>query len=175
YGDLIAAPPEKVAELVDGSLYLSPRPSLRHANSASVLGSVLNAAFHRGSGGPGGWWILNEPELHLGVDVMVPDIAGWRRERLPELPDIVGIDLAPDWLCEVLSPSTERFDRLQKLPCYARAGVAHLWLVDPKNRRLEVYSRFDEQWILLETHTGGAVVAAPPFDAVAFDLAALWG
>ncbi|HUF16567.1 MAG TPA: Uma2 family endonuclease [Thermoanaerobaculia bacterium] len=174
YDDLVAAPEMKIAELVHGDLYLSPRPSLRHANSASVLGADLNNAFHRGLRGPGGWWILDEPELHLEADVLVPDIAGWRRERLQKLPDIVGIDLAPDWLCEVLSPSTERFDRQLKLPLYARAGVGHLWLVHPRHRTLEVFGQMNSQWILLERHSDSAVVFAPPFEAVAIDLAPLW-
>ncbi|HUF16565.1 MAG TPA: Uma2 family endonuclease, partial [Thermoanaerobaculia bacterium] len=150
YDDVIAAPEMKIAELVGGDLYLSPRPSLRHATSATVLGSDLNDAFHRGRSGPGGWWILFEPELHLEGDVLVPDIAGWRRERLAEIPDAPGMALAPDWLCEVLSPSTERFDRQLKLPRYAKAGVSHLWLVHPADRRLEVFASVDLQWVLLE-------------------------
>lgn len=175
YDDIIAAPPEKIAELVDGDLYLSPRPSLRHSNAASVLGSILNAAFHRGVGGPGGWWILHEPELHLGSNVLVPDLAGWRRERLPELPDGVAAGCPPDWLCEVLSPSTERFDRLRKLPLYAEAGVDFLWLVDPRTTIVEIFRRFERSWVLLETHAGDEVIAAPPFEAVPFELRSLWG
>lgn len=174
YEDVIAAPEHKIAEIVEGDLYLSPRPSPRHSNAATALGSDLYEAFHRGRRGPGGWWILFEPELHLNGDVLVPDIAGWRRERLPELPEGPGIDLAPDWVCEVLSPSTEEFDRLEKLPRYALAAVAHLWLVDPSKRRLEVYGRLDLQWVLLEEYSGAAAVSAPPFEAVAVELAPLW-
>jgi Uma2 family endonuclease len=174
YADVIAAPENKVAEIVEGSFYLSPRPAPRHSHAASVLGGDLNDAFHRGRRGPGGWWILDEPELHLIGDVLVPDIAGWRRERLPELPEGPGIEIAPDWLCEVLSPSTKTFDRRQKLPRYALAGVAHLWLVDPSKRRLEVYGRAEIQWVLLEEYSGTAAVSAPPFEAVPIELAALW-
>jgi Uma2 family endonuclease len=174
YADIIAAPQDKIAEIVDGDLYLSPRPSLRHSNAASILGANLNDAFHQGRSGPGGWWILDEPELYLNGDVLVPDIAGWRRERLPELPEGSGTDLAPDWVCEVLSPSTEKFDRLEKLPRYASAGIAHLWLVDPSKRRLEVYGRLDFQWVLLEEYSGSAAVSAPPFEAVPIELAPLW-
>jgi len=174
YEDVIAAPEEKVAELVEGDLYLSPRPAPRHGRVSSALGSDLHDAFDRGRHGPGGWWILDEPELHLYGDVMVPDIAGWRRERLPELPEGPGFEIAPDWLCEVLSPSTEKFDRLQKLPRYALAGVAHLWLVDPSKRRLEVYGRVDLQWVLLEEYSGDAAVSAPPFEPVPIELAPLW-
>ena len=174
YDDVIAAPEMKIAELVRGDLYLSPRPALRHSKAASVLGADINDAFHRGRTGPGGWWILDEPELHLASDVLVPDIAGWRRERLPEIPDTAWIGLAPDWVCEVLSPSTEDFDRDLKLPLYAAGGVSHLWLVDPRERSLEVYGQLDSKWVLLERHRGDATVHAPPFEAVAFDLAPVW-
>lgn len=176
YEDIVAAPEDKIAEIVEGSLYLSPRPSLRHRNAATVLGANLNDAFHQGRSGPGGWWILDEPELHLNGDVLVPDLAGWRRERLPTLPNPEGpgIELPPDWLCEVLSPSTEKFDRLEKLPRYALAAVAHLWLIDPSKRRLEVYGRLDLQWVLLEEYSGSAAASAPPFEAVPIELARLW-
>ncbi len=175
YGDVLAAPEDRIAELVVGDLWLSPRPSLRHANAVSLLAARLSDAFHWGRSGPGGWWIWFEPELHRGGDVMVPDIAGWRRERLPELPEGVGIDLAPDWVCEVLSPSTERLDRELKLPRYALAGVGHLWLLDPLARRLEVLARFGGGWRLLEEHGGAALVSAPPFEPAAIELAPLWG
>ncbi len=174
YEDVIAAPEMKIAELVAGDLYLSPRPSLRHATSATVLGADLNDAFHRGRRGPGGWWILFEPELHFGADVLVPDIAGWRRERLPQIPDAPGMELAPDWLCEVLSPSSERFDRRTKLPLYAQAGVSHLWLVHPANRELEVYASVEQQWSFLEKYSGNVTVFAPPFESVSIDLEPLW-
>ncbi|HSN69180.1 MAG TPA: Uma2 family endonuclease [Thermoanaerobaculia bacterium] len=175
YDDLVAAPPDKIAELVEGSLYLSPQPAIRHVNATSVLGSDLNLAFQRGRGGPGGWWIFDEPELHLDGNVLVPDLAGWRRERMRELePDVVGITIAPDWLCEALSPSTGRFDRALKLPHYAAAGVSYLWLVDPGARRLEVYGRHGREWVLLEEHAGAALVSAPPFEAITIELEALW-
>src|SRR5690606_30130204 len=115
-----------------------PRPAAIHAVAASVLGGELSGPFHRGRGGPGGWVILDEPELHLGGDVLVPDLAGWRRERMPEIPDAAGFELAPDWVCEVLSPSTEAVDRAQKVRLYAREGVAHVWLLNPRGRTLEV-------------------------------------
>ena len=127
----------QVAEILDGELFLSPRPASRHARATSLLGSELTGAFDRESGnpaGPGGWWILDEPELHFGSDVVVPDIAGWRRERMPRIPDAPWFDLAPDWLCETLSPSTARIDRTRKLAIYAREGIRHVWLVDPMQR-----------------------------------------
>ncbi|MCA1733676.1 MAG: Uma2 family endonuclease [Acidobacteria bacterium] len=175
YADVVAAPEDRIAELVFGDLWLSPRPSVRHANATSLLASDLSEAFHRGRRGPGGWWIWFAPELHLRGDVLVPDIAGWRRERLPELPEGVGIELAPDWLCEVLSPATERFDRYEKLPRYAEEGVAHLWLIDPIEKRLEVFRRVDRAWALVEEYRGAATVVAPPFEAVSIELAPLWG
>lgn len=175
YDDLIAAPDDKIAELVEGSLYLSPQPAIRHVNATSVLGGYLNPPFQCGRGGPGGWWIFLEPELHLGGNVLVPDLAGWRRERMPELPEGVGIPVAPDWLCEALSPSTERFDRLLKMPHYAAAGVKHLWILDPLARSLHVYGLAGTEWALLEQYAGEAIVSAPPFEAVAIELGALWG
>ena len=174
YEDIVSSPDDKIAELVEGIYYLSPRPSARHTNAASTLGADIHDAFHRGRSGPGGWWILDEPELHLFGNVMVPDIAGWRRERMPELPQDNGFELAPDWLCEVVSPSTERFDRQQKLPRYAEAGVNHLWLADPSTRRLEVYGRVDADWVRLEEYSGDALVCAVPFEAVSIELSALW-
>jgi Uma2 family endonuclease len=175
YDDLLQVPPHLVAEIVDGDLHVSPRPASRHALASSALGSELGPPFHRGRGGPGGWWIIDEPELHLGNDVVVPDLAGWRRERLPEFPDTPAFSLAPDWACEVVSPSSERLDRAKKMPVYAGAGVAHLWLVNPTARTDEVYRLAESRWLLLATHEGATRVRAEPFDAVELDLAPLWG
>jgi Uma2 family endonuclease len=175
YEDLLKVPNEKVAEIVDGELYVSPRPAAPHALAASVLGVDLGGPFHHGRGGPGGWWIVDEPELHVGEDIVVPDLAGWRRERMPEFPKTAFFTLAPDWLCEVLSPSTERLDRARKLRVYAREGVGHVWLVNPEARTLEVYRSFEERWLLLATHASDAIVRAEPFDAIELDLLPLWG
>ena len=139
YDDVLNAPDNKVAEILDGELFLSPRPAPRHALATSRLLSFLGDPFDQGRGGPGGWWILVEPELHFGKHVVVPDIAGWRRERMPSVPDVAWLALAPDWICEVLSPSTARIDRARKLRIYAEAGVAHAWLVDPIQRTIEVF------------------------------------
>jgi Uma2 family endonuclease len=174
YEDLVAVPDNLVAEIIDGDLHVSPRPAARHTLAASELFSVLSSAFHRGAGGPGGWWILFEMELHFGDDVVVPDLAGWRRDRLPEVPDEPWLSLAPDWVCEVASPSTERIDRVKKLRIYARAGVAHTWLVNPTNRTLEIFRRADSTWTLVAAHGGDEVVRAEPFDAIELDLGALW-
>ncbi len=174
YEDVLGSPPDKVAELIEGDLYLSPRPAPRHANAASTLASDIHDSFQRGRSGPGGWWILFEPELHFGENVLVPDIAGWTRERLVELPQIGMFELAPDWVCEVLSPSTGRLDRRHKVPIYAREGVRHLWIVDPSLRTLEVYVRKGAKWAMIGAHFGEACVSAPPFDAVSIELGALW-
>ena len=175
YANLLKVPDRFVAEIVDGELYASPRPAFRHAVSSSVLGGDLNAAYQRGRGGPGGWWILDEPELHLGPDILVPDLAGWRRERLPSVTDCLFATVAPDWICEVLSPSTYRLDRVKKLRAYAREKVAYAWLVNPTERTLEILRLRGGQWVIVATHGGDAIVRSEPFEAVAIDLLELWG
>lgn len=175
YDDLLRVPEPLVAEIVDGELYASPRPAPPHAVATSVLGGDLNGAFHRGRGGPGGWWILFEPEMHLGRDVLVPDIAGWRRERMPVLPRTAAFELAPDWICEVVSPATAHLDRTRKLPAYARGGVTHAWLVDPIARTVEVMALDGGGWRLLLACGDDDLVRLPPFDAIELDLLALWG
>ena len=171
YADLRAVPENLVAEIFDGELYASPRPALPHAHASSVLGHKLGTFHHTG---PGGWVLLDEPELHFGRDVLVPDISGWRRERLPALPPDAYLTLAPDWVCEVVSPSTERIDRGQKLRRYATERVAYLWFVDPLKQALEVLSLEGGTWKLLGRHEGGALVRAVPFDAIELELGALW-
>jgi Uma2 family endonuclease len=179
YADVLAAPPHAVAEIVAGVLHVQPRPAVPHARASSVLGGQLSGPFDRGKGGPGGWVILDEPELHLGaepdVDIVVPDLAGWRRERMPRLPlDSAFIAVAPDWLCEVVSPSTQAFDRGEKMDVYAREGVGHVWLVDPLAKLLEVWRLNDGRWLRLATWSGDALVRAEPFQAFELELGALW-
>jgi Uma2 family endonuclease len=174
YEDLLKVPNHLVAEIVGGDLYATPRPSLPHARAASVLGGRLGGPFDHGSGGPGGWWILFEPELHLAKDIVVPDLAGWRRERLPQIPVAAYMTLAPDWVCEVVSPSTEALDRVKKIAIYAREMVSHLWLINPTTRTLEVMELQAGRWLLLATSADEDTVRAKPFDAVALDLASLW-
>ena len=174
YDDLYDLPENYVGEIIAGELYASPRPAAPHARAASALGMDLGTPFDRGRGGPGGWWIVDEPELLMGGDVVVPDLAGWRRERMPAFPDVAQFTLTPDWLCEVLSPSTARLDRTVKLPVYAREGVPYVWLVDPLARTLEVLHLSDGRWVILGTYGGDRLVRAEPFDAVELDLSALW-
>lgn len=174
YRDLLALPEHVVGEIINGELIVSPRPAPRHAVAASALGGELGPPYHGGRGGPGGWWILDEPELHLGEDVLVPDLAGWRRERMPVMPDTAYFTLAPDWICEVLSPGTARLDRHRKLAVYARESVRHAWLLDPLQRLLEVMRLQNRQWTLLAVHAGDDDVRAEPFEATPFPLNRLW-
>jgi len=175
YEDLLAVPEHLIAEIIHGQLHTSPRPAPRQARAASSLGAKITNPYDFGDNGPGGWIILDEPELHLSADVLVPDLAGWRRERMPALPDTAWFELAPDWVCEILSPSTARTDRVLKMPVYAREGVSHLWLVDPDLKTLEVYA-LDEQarWALGAALKDDDPVSQPPFDAITFDLGSLW-
>lgn len=174
YDDLVALPENKVGELIDGELFASPRPAARHSKVASVLGMDLGGPFHRGRGGPGGWWILFEPEFHFGKDVLVPDLAGWRHERMPLIPNVPFFELAPDWICEVLSPSTAKLDTVLKLPRYARAGVQYAWIVDPINRRLDVFRQEQGRWVLVEVPEADNRVRAVPFEAIELELDSLW-
>jgi len=196
YADVLAAPERLVAEVLFGVLYTHPRPASPHARASSRLGAELDGPFDRGRGGPGGWIILDEPELHFGraaeEDIVVPDLAGWRRERMPAVPNVPFFTLAPDWVCEVVSPSTEAIDRAEKMRIYAREGVRHAWLVDPIARTLEVFRLARKTarrpkvkrkappdtpsgaWTLVDVWRDDAKVHAEPFDAVALELAALW-
>ena len=139
------------------------------------MGRDVGSPFQRGRGGPGGWWILDEPELHLGEDILVPDLAGWRRERMPELFKGPSHTLPPDWVCEVLSPSTFRLDRIRKLPVYGPEGVGHVWFVDPIARTLEVFRLESGRWVVIGSHGDDDLLRAEPFEAVELDLLALWG
>ena len=173
YDDIIALPEHTTGEIINGELHTQPRPTSRHARVELGIGRKLFGSFDVGDHGPGGWVILSEPELHLGQHVLVPDLAGWRRERLPLIPD-GHIDVVPDWVCEILSPGTARKDRTRKLPLYGKLGVAHAWLVDPAAKTVEVLRFADGHWVLLGTWGDDDSMRAEPFDAVAIDLAPLW-
>ena len=174
YQDVLDVPPYKVAEVVDGTLYIFDRPAVAHTIAGSTLGRYIGTPFNDGHGGPGGWWILNEPQLHLDEDIVVPDLTGWRRERMPVPPDTAYITLTPDWVCEVLSPSTRKFDLGDKSAVYARAGVSHIWFVDPIARSLEARELRGTQWVKIATLHDDATVSLPPFEAISFSLSVLW-
>jgi Uma2 family endonuclease len=173
YQQFLATPEYKVAEIIQGRLITHPRPASPHAKAAYVLGSELYP-FSSGPTGAAGWVILIEPELHLAQDILVPDLAGWRRERMPEMPEVAAFELAPDWVCEVLSPSTAAMDRADKLPIYARHHVMHAWLIDPLAKTLEVFKLTQQQWLLLGTHRDRAKIFAEPFETLELDLSRLW-
>lgn len=174
YADVEAAPDGMVAELLDRALYLHPRPAAPHGRVVFRLGAALADPFDPPDDDPDGWWFAAEPELRLGEHVVVPDLAGWRRARMPVYPRDPAFTMAPDWICEVLSPSTAAIDRGRKRSLYAEQGVGHLWLIDPEARTLEVFKLDAGRWILAAVDTGEASIAAPPFEAAAIDLARLW-
>lgn len=176
YEDLLQVPDNLVAEIVDSELITSPRPASAHALATGVIHQEIGPFSRRlgGGGGPGGWWILFEPELHLGTDILVPDLAGWRRERMPVLHDVPYFDMAPDWVCEVLSTSTARIDRTRKKPIYARERVSHLWLVDPSVHTLEVYRLDGGRWVDVGAYGGAEVIRAEPFAAIEMDMSQWW-
>lgn len=179
YKDYAAVPATKNAELINGMLHVFPKPAPAHVQVASDLGADLIGSFRRGRGGPGGWRIIAEPELHFGppdaVDILAPDLAGWQIERMPVLPRTAYFSLAPDWVCEVLSPSTEKTDRIDKMYIYAREGVKHVWLVHPIHQTLEAFSLTEEKlWLSIGRHAGDCRVRIPPFDAIELDLSLLW-
>lgn len=173
YADIESLPKHMVGEIVRGALHANPRPAGPHAVTASALGEELGPPFRRGRGGPGGWVILDEPELHLAEEIVVPDLAGWRRERHVDFEAAYFAD-APDWLCEVLSKSTEALDRTEKMPLYATHHVLHVWLANPTVKTLEVYRLDGSTYRRVAAFAGDAMVRAEPFDAVELDLSALW-
>lgn len=174
YQDVLDAPEHMVAEIIGGELRLTSRPAAPGVAVASALADELGPPFKRGRGGPGGWLILHEPEVHLGDEIVVPDLAGWRRERLAVVPDAAYITVPPDWVCEVLSRSTERMDRIEKLPLYAAFGVSYAWLVHPRRRTLEAFRLQGGKWLAIATLKDDERARVEPFDAIELDLAMLW-
>ncbi|MBI5482655.1 MAG: Uma2 family endonuclease [Deltaproteobacteria bacterium] len=172
--DLERVPAGMIGEVIHGELVMKPRPAMPHASASSILGVLLGGPFRLGVGGPGGWVILDEPYIRFGEDVREPDLAGWRRERWVGIPRRGPIPVMPDWICEVLSCSTEAEDRTVKMPLYARAKVGHLWLLDPDPATLEVYRLEAQGWLLVSSHARPGPVRAEPFDAVELDLTPLW-
>ena len=177
YQDLIDLPEHVVGEIIEGDLYASPRPASPDARAAAAITSDLFSNFDGPPGDrgiAGGWWILAEPELHFGADVLVQDLAGWRRERMPQMRSVAYFQLAPDWVCEVSSPSTARLDRDRKLHVYAREGISHCWIVEPLERKLEVLRLDSNRWALITMHAGNESVRAEPFEAIELDLGRWW-
>jgi Uma2 family endonuclease len=175
YEDILQLPEHLVGEIINGRLETHPRPSPKHALASSSLGGELFSPFQKGKGGPGGWWIIDEPELHLDSFVLVPDLAGWKKEKMPKLPDTAWFEMVPDWICEILSPSTAKIDRVEKMPIYAHLGVSFFWLIDPVLQTLEVYELYKMQWMLLETIDNDKSVSIAPFQEISFSLSSLWG
>jgi len=175
YEELLALPENVVGEIIKGELVVSPRPASKHARASSSLGSKIFDAYDEGNTGPGGWWIVDEPEIKFPDDeVVVPDIAGWKRDRVPNYPDVTQFKRSPDWVCEVLSPSTARYDKISKLKMYAENKVPYYWIVDPQNRVLEVLSLEGKTYKLELVFGKGDVVKAPPFEKLEFSLSKLW-
>ena len=174
YQDVLDAPAHMVAEIVAGNLYTFSRPAMPHAKASAGLMRSIGPPFESGNRGPGGWWIVFEPELHLGKDIVVPDLAGWRRERMPVFPTSAFCTLAPDWVCEVLSPSTRALDLGGKQAVYSREGVGYLWFVDPNEKSLAAFELRGSEWVLIDKLFDDATVSIPPFEAISFDLGELW-
>ena len=174
YQKLLDLPENMVGEIIGGELHTQPRPAPKHALTSSLLGAELGAPYSIGRGGPGGWWILDEPEIHLGEQVVVPDISGWKKDRMPQLPETHYFDLAPDWVCEILSPSTAKKDRIVKMPVYAKYGVKHIWLIDPILKTLETYRLENRFWKLIGSFSDQDRVSIEPFVEITIDLSVLW-
>ncbi len=177
YDDLVRLPDTVTGQIIDGDLYAMPRPAGAHAFVASLLGGDLHVPFQRGRDGPGGWWIIDEPEVHFASNVLVPDITGWRREQMPQSPTAEErfFTLTPNWVCEVLSPSTASLDRVRKRRVYEGAGVQWLWYIDPIGRTLEAFEWVQGRYSPLGTWGPGESPNVAPFDAIALDLDAIWG
>ena len=175
YADLLALPENVTGQIVDGDLYAMPRPAPRHVVAEGALHVLLAGPLQFGSGGgPGGWWILTEPEIHMGPHVLVPDLAGWRRSRLPSPPTQGQFTMTPDWVCEILSPSTHAFDHKKKRRVYAEQKVPHLWFVDPISKSIDVLRLSGDLYSIVDTFGGDDKARIEPFEAVELDLGLLW-
>jgi Uma2 family endonuclease len=174
YEDLYNIPENMTGEIIDGELLVTPRPSRNHVYAASALGSEVGPPYQFGRNGPGGWVILDEPEIRLGQDILVPDLAGWKRERFPVAEEHNWISATPDWVCEVLSPGTLRTDKIKKLPLYGRHGVPHCWLIDPIAHTLDVFRLESGKWVIAGFYVEDDKVRAEPFQGIEIDLSNLW-
>lgn len=175
YNDLLGIPENRIGEIINGELYTVPRPSPRHSMVVSSLGAEIVNPFSKGRGGPGGWIILFEPELLIDQNILVPDLAGWKKERLPHLPETNWIAVSPDWVCEVLSPRTIQTDKTKKMPIYAKHNVRHVWLMDPMAKTLDVFALLPSGgWELVGSFAENDTVMAVPFHEIEIHLADLW-
>lgn len=175
YEDLYRIPENMTGEIIAGELIVTPRPSRKHGYAATALGAKVTTGYQLGEGGgPGGWVIIIEPEIRFGEDFIVPDLAGWRRERFPASEEHNWISIAPDWVCEILSPHTARLDKHGKMKVYSHHGVPHLWLIDPLNRTFDVFRLQSGQWVVLGFYTDDDRVRAEPFSEIEIDLKILW-
>ena len=173
--DLDALPPDVKGEIIEGVLYTMTRPRGRHQLAATLVGEDLSGPFNRGRGGPGGWWILVEPGIELpGTPEIAPDLAGWTRDRLAALPEDEPIRVVPDWVCEILSPTTRRHDLLVKKPYYAKVGVRHHWIVDRLERTLTAYRLEGGLWLELGMFSEETDARVEPFAAVSLDISSWW-
>lgn len=174
YEDIVNLPENIVGEIMNGQLETHPRPTPKHALAAGSIGDELISPFQKGNNGPGGWWILPEPECHLKEQVLVPDLAGWRKKRMPTLPETAWFDIVPDWVCEILSPSTSRIDRIVKMPIYAELEVNYLWLIDPVLQTLEAFELKNKHWVLMGSFADNTTLSIAPFAEHTFSLSVLW-
>ncbi|MBV5273188.1 MAG: Uma2 family endonuclease [Lamprocystis purpurea] len=176
YEQLESLPEGVTGEILNGQLYTHPRPVSRHIRAATRLDRILGRYFDEDDEDPSGWWIFPEPELHFihNTEVDVPDLAGWRRERMPDWPEGHRFTVVPDWVCEVLSKSTAKTDREVKMPIYAHFGVAYAWLIDPRARTLEAYALDAGAWRDIGRFAGAEPVSVAPFETVTIDLGKIW-
>lgn len=173
--DLDALPPGVVGEIIDGVLYTMTKPRMRHQRTMLKIGGGVAAPFDDGIGGPGGWWIIPEPGIELpDTPEIAPDVAGWRRDRMPEMPIDEPIRIVPDWVCEILSPTTRRHDLLVKLPYYAKVGVAYHWLVDLEGRTVTAQRLDSGRWTTLGVYCDETDARIEPFDVVPLHVASWW-
>jgi Uma2 family endonuclease len=174
YEDLYAIPENTIGEIIDGDLYAHPRPTRKHIYAASTLGGKLAPPYQFGDRGPGGWIILVEPEIGFDGNILVPDLAGWKEERYPDEEDTNWISVAPDWVCEILSPSTAQVDKIRKMPVYAQSMVGYIWLIDPIIKTLDAFRLESGKWMLLGSHGEDDRVRMEPFEEIEINLGDLW-
>ncbi|MBF0498142.1 MAG: Uma2 family endonuclease [Deltaproteobacteria bacterium] len=175
YEDLYSIPENMTGEIIDGELIVTPRPSRKHAYATSALDKKIGTPYQYGEGGgPGGWIFLMDQEIKLGENIVVPDLAAWKRERFPVLEETNWISVAPNWVCEILSPSTFRNDKVKKMPLYARHAVEHIWLIDPVAMTMDVFRLESGRWVLLGSYAEQGKVRVEPFQEIELDLSDLW-